>query len=73
LTPYDRVMSILSGRSDEVDRIPCINSASVCTFEFMKSSDAFWPESHRDPEKMARLASAAHRQCGLDNVSVLSI
>jgi [methyl-Co(III) methanol-specific corrinoid protein]:coenzyme M methyltransferase len=26
--------------------------------------------AHKDPEKMARLASAAHRLCGLDNVSV---
>ena len=70
LTPYDRVMSILNGRSNEADRIPCMNSASTCTLDFMKSFDAFWPESHGDPEKMARLASAAHRQCGLDNVSV---
>jgi [methyl-Co(III) methanol-specific corrinoid protein]:coenzyme M methyltransferase len=70
LTPYDRVMSILNGKGDDADRIPCMNSASTCTLDFMKRFDAFWPESHSDPEKMARLASAAHRQCGLDNVSV---
>jgi len=36
----------------------------------MKDFDAFWPASHRDAEKMARLASAAHRVAGLDNISV---
>ena len=70
MTPYDRVMSVLNCRSEEADRVPCMNSASTCTLDFMRNFDAFWPESHRDSEKMARLASAAHRQCGLDNVSV---
>jgi len=63
-------MAVLSGKKEEADRIPCINSVSVCTIEFMKTYDAYWPAAHKDPTKMAKLGSAAHRLCGLDNVSV---
>ncbi len=70
MMPYDRFMAVLSGKKDDVDRIPCINSVSVATIEFMKASDAYWPAAHRDAMKMAKLGSAAHRSCGLDNVSV---
>ena len=70
MTPYERLMAILNGKKEDVDRIPCINSASVCTIEFMKAYNAYWPAAHKDPLKMAKLGSAAHRLCGLDNVSV---
>ncbi len=67
---YDRFMAVLSGKKEDVDRIPCVNSASVSTLGFMKAFDAYWPAAHKDPEKMAKLGSAAHRLCGLDNISV---
>jgi len=70
MMPYDRFMAVLSGKKENVDRIPCTNSVSVCTIEFMKAYDAYWPAAHKDPVKMAKLGSAAHRLCGLDNVSV---
>ena len=70
MTPYERLMAILSGKKEDVDRIPCINSVSVSTIEFMKAYDAYWPAAHKDPVKMAKLGSAAHRLCGLDNISV---
>jgi [methyl-Co(III) methanol-specific corrinoid protein]:coenzyme M methyltransferase len=70
LNPYDRLLTVLEGRRDQVDRLPCINSVSTCTVGFMRAYDAFWPASHKDPEKMAKLASAAHRLCGLDIVTV---
>lgn len=63
-------MAILSGKKGDVDRIPCINSVSVSTIDFMKTYDAYWPAAHKDPVKMAKLGSAAHRLCGLDNISV---
>jgi [methyl-Co(III) methanol-specific corrinoid protein]:coenzyme M methyltransferase len=63
-------MATLRGNKSDVDRIPCINSVSVSTMEFMRTYDAFWPDAHKDPEKMAKLGSAAHRLCGLDNLSV---
>ncbi len=70
MNSYERVMAVLSGRKKEIDRIPCMNSASVSTLEFMKTYDAYWPAAHKDPVKMAKLGSAAHRLCGLDNVTI---
>lgn len=70
MNSYERVVSILRGRFRDVDRIPCVNTASVATIDFMRATNAYWPEAHKNPEKMAKLASAAHRICGLDNVSL---
>jgi [methyl-Co(III) methanol-specific corrinoid protein]:coenzyme M methyltransferase len=67
---YDRFMAVLEGRPGDADRVPCVNTTSVATLEFMEAYDAYWPSAHHDPVKMARLGSAAHRLCGLDNVSV---
>ena len=65
---FSRVMNTLDG--SEANRIPCINPASVATTQFMKTCSCYWPEAHKNPVKMAKLASAAHKICGLDNVSV---
>jgi len=70
LTAYERVMAALKGKKDDLDRLPVINSVSVATIDFMKAFDAYWPEAHKDPIKMAKLGSAAHKLCGLDNVSI---
>ena len=70
MNPYERLMLILSGKKKDADRIACVNSVSVSTIEFMKVYDAYWPAAHKDPVKMAKLGSAAHRLCGLDNVSI---
>ena len=70
LASYDRVMNTLGKKRHRVDKFPCINSVSVATIDFMKSYDAYWPAAHNDPVKMAKLASVAHRKCGLDNVSL---
>lgn len=67
---YDKFMAVLNGKSEDIDRIPCINTTSVATTGFMEVYDAYWPLSHFDPERMAKLGSAAHRLCRLDNVSV---
>jgi [methyl-Co(III) methanol-specific corrinoid protein]:coenzyme M methyltransferase len=67
---YDRFMAVLNGRPGDISRTPCINTTSVATIEFMETYDAYWPAAHHNPEKMARLGSAANRLCDLDNVSV---
>ncbi|MBS7288362.1 MAG: hypothetical protein KIH01_06355 [Candidatus Freyarchaeota archaeon] len=69
LNSYERVVSTLRGGGD-IDFIPCVNFSSTCTREFMERTGAWWPEAHRDPVKMARLGAAAHRLCGLDNITV---
>lgn len=68
MNPHARVMDALSKRMP--DRLPCINSAGTYTKGFMVLSNARMPEAHKDPELMAWLGSAAHRFCGLDNVSI---
>lgn len=67
---YDRFMAVMNGKPGDIVRIPCVNTTSVATIGFMEAYDAYWPSAHHDPAKMARLGSAAHRLCGLDNVSV---
>lgn len=70
MTSYERLMAVLSDNKKDIDKISCINSVSVSTIEFMDYYDAYWPAAHKDPVKMAKLGSAAHRLCGLNNVSV---
>jgi [methyl-Co(III) methanol-specific corrinoid protein]:coenzyme M methyltransferase len=70
MTPYERIMAVLRGRKDEIDRLPAMNSVCTSTLEAMKAFDAYWPEAHRNPEKMARLASGLHRLAGLDNATL---
>lgn len=63
-------MAALKGDKEELDYIPCINTTSSCTLELMERFDARWPDVHRDPEKMAKIGSAAHRVCGLDMITI---
>ncbi|MCP8307649.1 MAG: hypothetical protein H3Z54_03025 [archaeon] len=70
MNSYDRVMEALHGNKESLDRIPCVNSVSMATIDFMKAYDAYWPQAHKDPEKMAKLGSAAHKLCNLDNISI---
>ncbi|MHC1569432.1 MAG: uroporphyrinogen decarboxylase family protein [Candidatus Syntropharchaeales archaeon] len=70
MNSYERVIAVLEGKKAEVDQIPCVNTVSTATLEFMQKEDAFWPDAHKDPEKMAKLGAAAHKYCGLDNITV---
>ena len=70
MNAYDRLMAVLRGKRREVDRLPAMNSVGTYTLESMEALDARWPEAHRDPEKMARLAAGLSRLAGLDNVTV---
>ena len=36
----------------------------------MKAFNAYWPEAHRNPIKMAKLGSALHRLTGLESAVV---
>ena len=71
LNSYERVfLQLKSSKAGRLDRLPCINPTSTATLEFMEATGAHWPEAHLNPEKMAKLGSAAHRLAGLDNVSI---
>jgi MtaA/CmuA family methyltransferase len=51
---------------------PATGSAtSVVTTDLQEKVDAFFPDAHRDPELMARLAEAGHSVLGFDNIMPL--
>jgi len=49
-----------------VDRVPVLSVTQTGTLELMKASGAYWPEAHRNAEKMSKLAVIAHRVAGLE-------
>jgi len=55
---------------EEVDRpsVTCANQ--TVAVEQMEKIGVFWPEGHKDPEKMAILAAAAWEQAGLEGMGV---
>ncbi|RLE53586.1 MAG: methylcobamide--CoM methyltransferase [Candidatus Methanomethylicota archaeon] len=68
MTPRDRVLNAFLGKS--VDRVPatCVNQTG--TVEFMEATGAKWPEAHRDPELMVKLAMAAYELAGLETARI---
>ena len=70
MNSYERLIAVLNGRKEEVDRLPVMNSVGTYTVDAMKTFDACWPAAHQDSEKMARLAMGLSKLAGLDNVTV---
>lgn len=70
MNSYERVLATLNGKKSQVDHLACANSVGTYTKPFMQAFDAFWPDSNRQAEKMARLAAAAHRTAGLDVITL---
>jgi len=64
----ERVLNAVFNR--EVDRVPVISATTVAAEDFMRASDAWWPDAHADHEKMAKLGSAAHKIAGLESLNV---
>ena len=63
-------MTILKGKKNEIDRLPAFNSVGTYTVDGMRAFQAYWPEAHKDPNKMAKLGSALHKLAGLESVVV---
>jgi [methyl-Co(III) methanol-specific corrinoid protein]:coenzyme M methyltransferase len=66
-----RLLRVIEGKS--VDRAPFIcpgGMMNMTVTEVMQTGQALWPEAHRVPETMARLALAANRLAGVENVGV---
>lgn len=69
ITPRRRVLAALLG--GKVDRVPatciggCGGSVSV---EIQEAAGIYWPEAHRNAEKMAKLSLASHKVTGLEIV-----
>jgi len=67
-TPKERLARVFAGK--EVDRMPAICATQTGTVEQMDAVDAYWPEAHEDPVKMAALAEAGHTVVGFEAVRV---
>ncbi len=69
MTPRRRVLAALLG--GKVDRVPatciggCGGSVSV---EIQEAAGIYWPEAHKDAEKMAKPSLASHKLTGLENL-----
>ncbi|MBM4237334.1 MAG: methylcobamide--CoM methyltransferase, partial [Euryarchaeota archaeon] len=57
-------------RLEAKDRVPVACPLQTGTVALMEASGAYWPDAHLDPEKMARLALAAHRFGEIESVRV---
>lgn len=57
-------------RLEAKDRVPAACPLQTGTIALMEASGAYWPDAHLDPEKMARLAMAAHTVADIESVRV---
>jgi len=60
----ENLLKVLSG--ENVDVTPVISVTQIGIVEAMKKTDAYWPEAHTDPEKMATLGSSLYELAGLE-------
>jgi [methyl-Co(III) methanol-specific corrinoid protein]:coenzyme M methyltransferase len=66
MTSRERILAALSG--SVADRPPVCNPTSVATVALMDVAHAPFPDAHRDPESMARLAATGFTELGFDSV-----
>ncbi|MGQ9469825.1 MAG: uroporphyrinogen decarboxylase family protein [Nitrososphaerales archaeon] len=70
MTPYERMMAVLAGKKETIDRLLAFSYNTTYTIHSMEIFDAYWPEAHKNPEKMAKLGAALHELTGLECVNV---
>jgi [methyl-Co(III) methanol-specific corrinoid protein]:coenzyme M methyltransferase len=68
MTLKERLLNALEGK--EVDKVPVCSVTQTGIVELMDQVGAPWPESHSDPELMAKLAIANYELSGLEAVRV---
>ena len=68
MTYRDRLFAALD--QSGYDRVPCPGVTQTGTVDLMEASGAYWPDAHRDAEKMARLAWAAYEHAGLEGIRI---
>jgi [methyl-Co(III) methanol-specific corrinoid protein]:coenzyme M methyltransferase len=68
MTLKERLLNALEGK--QVDKVPVCSVTQTGIVELMDEVGAPWPESHSDPELMAKLAIANYELSGLEAVRV---
>ena len=68
MTPRERVLSALRGEKREKAVASCVTQ--VGTVQAMEKLGIFWPEAHRDPEKMVELGASLYKLVGLETCRI---
>ena len=68
MTPKERVLSALLGERRGGVVASCVTQ--VGTVEAMEKLNVFWPEAHKDPEKMVELGASLYKLVGLETCRV---
>jgi len=68
MTYRDRLFAAFE--RDTYDRVPCPGVTQTGTVDLMEASGAYWPDAHKDAEKMAKLAWAAYEHAGLEGIRI---
>jgi [methyl-Co(III) methanol-specific corrinoid protein]:coenzyme M methyltransferase len=68
MTPRERVLSALLGEEKKEVVASCVTQ--VGTVEAMEKLGIFWPEAHKDPEKMVDLGASLHKLTGLETCRI---
>lgn len=64
----DNVLKVLAGEESEVT--PVISVTQIAIVEAMDKTGSFWPEAHKNAEKMATLGSSLYELAGLENARI---
>jgi [methyl-Co(III) methanol-specific corrinoid protein]:coenzyme M methyltransferase len=68
MTPKKRFLTAL--KLGVADRPPVIGADQTATLEQMEKIGVYWPDAHKEADKMALLAAAAWEQTGLESIGV---
>jgi len=70
LMPKERLMNVLQGKP--IDRTPtfCSGCSQTVTVECMEATGSYWPDAHKDAEKMAKLSASVYELTGLEVAGV---
>lgn len=70
MTPKKRALLCLTGNKWKADRVSAFDPLTTATVEQMLAVKAPFPDAHRDPELMAKLAAAAWELVGLEGFKI---
>ena len=70
MKPRERLLNVLNGKP--VDRPPtfCSGCSQTVTVECMEAVKTYWPDAHKDAEKMAKLSASVYPLTGLEVAGV---
>lgn len=70
MIPRERLLNLFNG--ELLDRTPTFSAgcSQTATVDCMEAIQIYWPDAHREPEKMAKLAASLYRLTGIEVAAV---